>query len=142
MSSFHSRTQRCSAQPPRVRELTSKIFLCHLRTLMMTQNLEVSYTSNVVWLKELIKLVLSIILLLYLVFVSTVAIATMTQMSLRLLTSRGVTWIHMINRDCIVCNKRTKTCFQSCTQFFNKRDASVKHTLGCLWYVLQKIRRH
>ena len=23
-----------------------------------------------------------------------------------------------------------------------KRDASVKHTLGCLWYVLQKIRRH
>ena len=21
-------------------------------------------------------------------------------------------------------------------------DASVKHTLGCLWYVLQKIRRH
>ena len=24
----------------------------------------------------------------------------------------------------------------------NKRDASVKHTLGCLWYMLQKIRRH
>ena len=23
-----------------------------------------------------------------------------------------------------------------------QRDASVKHTLGCLWYVLQKIRRH
>ena len=23
-----------------------------------------------------------------------------------------------------------------------KRDASVKHTLGCLWYVLQKIRSH
>ena len=23
-----------------------------------------------------------------------------------------------------------------------ERDASVKHTLGCLWYVLQKITRH
>ena len=28
------------------------------------------------------------------------------------------------------------------TEKNNKRDASVKHTLGCLWYVLQKIRRH
>ena len=27
-------------------------------------------------------------------------------------------------------------------RFIPKRDASVKHTLGCLWYVLQKIRRH
>ena len=26
--------------------------------------------------------------------------------------------------------------------FMQKRDASVKHILGCLWYVLQKIRRH
>ena len=26
--------------------------------------------------------------------------------------------------------------------FICKRDASVKHTLGCLWYVLQKIRSH
>ena len=25
---------------------------------------------------------------------------------------------------------------------YTKRDASVKHTLGCLWYVLQKIRSY
>ena len=24
----------------------------------------------------------------------------------------------------------------------SERDASVKHTLGCLWYILQKIRRN
>ena len=29
-----------------------------------------------------------------------------------------------------------------CTSFKHKRDASVRQTLGCLWYVLQKIRRH
>ena len=30
---------------------------------------------------------------------------------------------------------------KTCLEYY-KRDASVKHTLGCLWYVLQKIRRH
>ena len=37
----------------------------------------------------------------------------------------------------IVLKESLKSMFAS---LFN--DASVKHTLGCLWYVLQKIRRH
>ena len=40
----------------------------------------------------------------------------------------------------IIANSWARTCCNARNQ--RKRDASVKHTLGCLWYVLQKIRRH